>query len=608
MGLLHEEMRKSIRLRFLGFISSILLLSTIVLSTVIAINEKAMLLHSLMSKGTSFTSYIAKLSQDPLIMKDYILLDSLVNEANKDDDFLYCLIQDPQGKIVTSQYSGINYKSPRISALLAGLPRDIELPDILTHIKNKEPYWEHSNAIMSGNIAVGTITLCLSQYKIRKQIVKTIFFVVGLNVIVALALGVVLFFVSKKMIFDPLDGLAHTAQRFAKGNLGIRITIKAVGEVQVLLNSFNQMADDLEKTTVSRDYVDNIIKSMIDALIVIDESGFIKNSNAAACKLLGYTEDELAGKKMNLILEGGAPLTEINSEEKILRAKTGLKIPVLLSVSMMHDRDGKVEGFVCVAQDITERKKAEEKLERFAAELEASNSELESFAYVASHDLQEPLRKITVFGERINTTCKDILTEQAKDYFERMMSAAGRMHILINDLLTFSRLTTKAKPFEPVDLNTVACEVISDLEIRIQDSGGRVEVGDLPVVKADPLQMRQLLQNLIGNALKFRRPDAPSVVTIQAQCIKDQGKGGTDEMGCDEKIALTVEDNGIGFDEKYVDRIFGVFQRLHGRGEYEGTGIGLAICKKIAERHGGTITAKSVEGQGARFIVTLCKR
>lgn len=236
-------------------------------------------------------------------------------------------------------------------------------------------------------------------------------------------------------------------------------------------------------------------------------------------------------------------------------------------------------------------------------ELERSNRELQDFAFVASHDLQEPLRKIQAFGDRLRTKHGSEMNDEAQDYLRRMQNAASRMHRLINDLLTFSRVTTKAQPFEPTDLNAATLDVLSDLEVRIQETGGRVEVGDLPTIDADPLQVRQLLQNLIGNALKFHRPDAPPIIKIDGQFFKDRENENLNGAG--EMYRLSIEDNGIGFEEKYLDRIFTPFQRLHGRNEFEGTGIGLAVCRKIVERHGGTLTALSKPGAGSTFIATL---
>lgn len=252
-----------------------------------------------------------------------------------------------------------------------------------------------------------------------------------------------------------------------------------------------------------------------------------------------------------------------------------------------------------------QRKMAQDRLEKTAAMLSQSNRELQDFASVASHDLQEPLRKIQAFGDRLKTKCGDHLSDDGQDYLERMLNAAKRMQTLINDLLTFSRVTTKAQPFSEVDLGVIAREVLSDLEVRIEQTGGTVELGELPVIDADPLQMRQLFQNLIANALKFRKPDEAPVVRITAQSNSSNAAGDSWTLGGSEVLQLSIADNGIGFDEKYLDRIFTVFQRLHGRNAYEGTGVGLAVCRRIVERHGGNITAKSQPDHGSTFIINL---
>jgi light-regulated signal transduction histidine kinase (bacteriophytochrome) len=251
-----------------------------------------------------------------------------------------------------------------------------------------------------------------------------------------------------------------------------------------------------------------------------------------------------------------------------------------------------------IAADITERKKSEERLAKQALDLERSNQELERFAYVASHDLQEPLRKIQAFGGRLRKYCEQQIDAQSLDYLERMQSAAARMQVLITDLLTLSRITSRAQPFVKVNTNQLVQDVLVDLEVRIKDVQGSVEVGPLPALIADPTQIRQLMQNLVANALKFHKKNEPSVVKVYAQGISDG-------QPADGQFDLVVEDNGIGFEQQYAERIFQIFQRLHGRSEYEGTGVGLAVCRKIVERHGGTIRAYGEPGQGARFVATF---
>lgn len=238
-------------------------------------------------------------------------------------------------------------------------------------------------------------------------------------------------------------------------------------------------------------------------------------------------------------------------------------------------------------------------------ELLRSNTELEQFAYIASHDLQEPLRKVQAFGDMLTNQYRDVLGDEGRDYLQRMQGAAKRMQGLINDLLNYSRIMTRAQPFVSVNLTDVARLVLADLETRIQDTGGRVELEPLPTLEGDPTQMRQLLQNLIGNSLKYHRANVPPVVKVQCRLLPLGDRAFPSQGAPIQFCEMMVEDNGIGFEQKYVDRIFAPFERLHGRSEYEGTGMGLAICRKIVERHGGTITARSVPNQGSTFVVSI---
>jgi light-regulated signal transduction histidine kinase (bacteriophytochrome) len=225
--------------------------------------------------------------------------------------------------------------------------------------------------------------------------------------------------------------------------------------------------------------------------------------------------------------------------------------------------------------------------------LARSNAELERFAYVASHDLQEPLRKVLAFGDRLKKCNADRLTEQGRDYLERIQSAAYRMHNLINDLLTYSRVTSKPQPFSRVNLSRVLEEVLSDLEVKVAQTGATIHLGKLPALDADSVQIHQLFLNLMGNALKFHRAGVPPELKIYGEITEENS------------VEIVVADNGIGIESSQFERIFGVFEKLHGRDEYEGSGIGLAICQKIVEHHGGAIRIQSDVGEGTQFFIRL---
>ncbi|NME68323.1 PAS domain-containing sensor histidine kinase [Flammeovirga aprica] len=259
-----------------------------------------------------------------------------------------------------------------------------------------------------------------------------------------------------------------------------------------------------------------------------------------------------------------------------------------------YNSDNQISGTIIFAEDVTERLENEQKVKQYMQELILKNRELEDFAYVSSHDLQEPLRKIRAFGDRLSKKEKENLSPKGQDYINRMLNSAERMQQLITDLLRFSRISSKAKPFEEIDLNEVLKDVISDLEIAINEAEAIIRAVELPTIKGDITQLRQLFQNLISNAIKFRKDDTAPIIRIS--CEVNDSKSN--------EIEISVTDNGIGFDEKYNERIFQIFQRLEGR-KYDGSGIGLAICKKITQRHGGDITASSKVGEGTSFTFTL---
>ena len=374
-----------------------------------------------------------------------------------------------------------------------------------------------------------------------------------------------------------------------------------------MLKAVEKKADQAEEAQA---FSEAIISNAGEGIVVYDRDLKFLVWNQAMERFTGISSEQVIGKSVLNISPWG------NSEgidyqlELALNGETvkSSDVPTDLSngsrrwhsalYSPQRNSKGEIIGVICMISDITQRKHDEEELRTASIRLEQSNRELQDFAFVASHDLQEPLRKIQAFGDRLKTKYGATLDETALDYLQRMQGAAARMQTLIHDLLTFSRVTSKSKPFESVDLEEITRAVLSDLEIRIEQTGATVDVAPLPVIDADPTQMRQLIQNLLSNALKFQKLEVKPHIKIAADRVTSTA----------DFCEITVTDNGIGFEEKYADRIFTLFQRLHGRSEYEGTGVGLAVCRRIVERHGGQIKAESVPQEGAKFTISIPAR
>ena len=348
-----------------------------------------------------------------------------------------------------------------------------------------------------------------------------------------------------------------------------------------------------------------LLEAAPDAIVIVGPQGDILLVNRMSEVLFGYSRDDLIGQAVEILLparfrEGHHKHRDSYIDNAHTRPmgtglelyacrKDGTEFPVEISLSPLQTPSGML--VTSVVRDITERKQVQKALEHHAAELERSNAELEQFAYVASHDLQEPLRMITSYSQLLERRYKDKLDGDALEFIDYVVDGAKRMQELINDLLAFSRVGTRGREFEPIDMEAVYNRVLGNLQVAVEEQRAEISHDPLPKVMADGLQLVQLLQNLIGNAIKFHA-DAPPKVHVSAE-IQDQ------------EALFCVRDEGIGFEPQYAERIFQVFQRLHGKRSYPGTGIGLAICKKIVERHGGRIWVETQPGKGSKFYFTL---
>jgi PAS domain S-box-containing protein len=354
----------------------------------------------------------------------------------------------------------------------------------------------------------------------------------------------------------------------------------------------------------SEDRFRTIFDSINDAVFIHNiETGAILYVNNTACDMYGYTREELSRLDVQTISMGEAPYTQQVAIKWI--KKTALGEPQVfewmgkhksgrlfrVEVSMRSAVVGGCERLLVVVRDITQRKAAEEELQKRTIALERSNKDLEQFAYVASHDLQEPLRMVSSYVQLLARRYEGKLDHDADDFIGYAVDGANRMQTLIDDLLIFSRVGTQSKPFEPTNCETVLEHVLTNLKMAIEDSYAMITHDPLPTIMADGSQFTQLLQNLVSNAIKFQGEEPPHIH------ISAEQKG--------DEWEFSVADNGIGIKPEFFERIFVIFQRLHGRDEYSGTGIGLAVCKKIVERHGGRIWVESEPGEGTTFFFTI---
>jgi PAS domain S-box-containing protein len=354
-----------------------------------------------------------------------------------------------------------------------------------------------------------------------------------------------------------------------------------------------------------------LVEHVGDAVFTTDSTGCVASWTPAAERVFGYTSAEVTGVLAAQLREPGAADSKPNGAQGEVRDATsgdhlgwclrrdGSRFWAQTIARPLADVGGAALGSAVIVRDLTAVVVAEEAMAARSAALERSNRELEELASIASHDLQEPLRKIRAFSDRLVHRAESTLDDDSRSDLARITAAAERMQLLVDDLLAYSRLAARRPALGDADLNKIARAAIEDLDEQIKRTGGRVEIRSLPVLRVDEPQIRRLFQNLVNNALKFHSPERAPVVTVSSRKLPPSASVLGDVW------ELRVDDNGIGFEQRFAERIFVMLQRLHGRTQYEGTGMGLAICRRIVERHGGEIKAFGKPGEGSSIVMRI---
>jgi signal transduction histidine kinase/CHASE3 domain sensor protein len=448
--------------------------------------------------------------------------------------------------------------------------------------------------------------------------------IVGTIVAVGLAIGLALLLTAD--IVEPITRLATTAGVIASGKLDQRIGLHRGDEIGTAGAAFDRMAEQLQATIVrSR----AILDTAAEGIVGLDQTGRVVFANPAAAQMVGVPESTMVEQSAVSWIEPvqppspsgrgvggegdpaaggesvpGSPVAAVldfgsveRGDGELMRGDGG-RLPIEYACTPIHEAGG-IVGAVLTFRDITERRAAQRELEERARELARSNADLEQFAYVASHDLHEPLRAVVSYLQLLERRYGDQLDERAERYIGHAVDGGRRMQTLITDLLTYSRASRRDVTMEPVDLEAVLERVEASLQVAIEESGATVTHDPLPTVAGDGTQLTQLFQNLVANAIKFRG-EAPPEIHVSAERGAEPGAERQDGAW-----RLSVRDNGIGIAPEYHERVFILFQRLHARDEYGGTGIGLAVCKKIVERRGGTIWVDATPGGGSTIRFTI---
>ena len=538
-------------------------------------------------------------------------------------------IERPLLEDLKKVYGSVNYLYPPVVEMRASFDQnqDSKTKKMLTNLMSLQL---EQLVIAANDLSEATQLLTLN----RRKLVQELIVVVGISIVLIILINIYLI---RRSVVRPLKALSKGAVRIGAGNFDYVSEIKSDDEVGKLSQAFNTMIERLGKRdmalTQARDelelrvkertaelttandwlkkeieereraeeallaasaYNRSLIEASLDPLVTINAEGKITDVNTATEGVTGYSRGELVGadfvnhftdtEKARLGYEQVFRDGSVKNYELAVRHKGGGVTPVMYNASIYRDDSGKVVGIFAAARDITDRKRAEEELTR-------SNEDLQQFAYVASHDLQEPLRNVASCLQLLEKKYKNNLDAKADQLIHYAVESSVRMKALIQDLLAYSRIATKGKPPQRVDCELILDQTVKNLRSAISEAGAVITHDPLPTIPADDAQLLQVFQNLIGNGIKFRGEQPPQ---IHVSAVKNK-----------KEWIFSVKDNGIGIESRHLDRIFMIFQRLHKRSQYSGTGIGLAIVKKVVERHNGRVWVESEFGNGTTFYFTI---
>ncbi len=625
--------RSSISTRLTSMVAGILVMAVLVSGGLDLFEQQRQLNHALETKTASLVQFMAQVTPLSILSLNFVEMNNNVKKVVlTDEDAVYALILNEQGIPLVYFFKDTD---PLVTDQIRQLVEKRKPLVAIESMKQTGRILEVTAPIFSGEKGIGSAILGLSFDQMRRALFSQIL-IIGAFLVVIIGFSIVLLRLALLQILHPVEALTTAATQISTGDLNVVLTgTDRTDELGILASAFKSMTDQLRRSIVGLEQHVAELKRTSQALreseerfrtafenanvgvCLISTDGDILKVNGAMCQMFGYSHQELEQMNINSIAHPddleisptfiknaiSGETNQANFDKRYIQ-KQGHVIWGHVSISLVRDTQGEPLYFISHVQDITARKRAEEEIQKLnqeleqrvcdrTAQLETANKELEAFAYSISHDLRAPLRHIDGFLELLQKRTATTLDEQSQHYMANISDSAKRMSILIDDLLSFSRMGRQEMSKTQVDLDPLVEDVIREFRSETEGRNIAWQIGPLPQVTGDRAMLYMVLVNLISNALKYTR--LRQQAEIEIGWMPDHER----------ETIVFVRDNGVGFDMKYADKLFGVFQRLHRADEFEGTGIGLANVHRIISRHGGRTWAKGEVDQGATFYFSL---